>query len=490
MTTEVLRAGYLPPAWVAAQPQPVDWQTLHFSAWGRSVAVQVPALTPDQLGSLALHVRQSAAATLQRTPVAEIVQALDRVVARWLDPQDRTRAGLNQALSVISGFDAEMVRMGLTDYLKTFRAPELWRFVAGDFSNPAVLDGFQPRPGGGWSRACGPRLMAHVWAGNVPGLPLWSLVSSLLVKAGSVGKVSSSEPLLAGAFAQCLAEVEPRWADALAVVWWRGGDVAQERALFQHADVVLAYGGNAALQALQAQVPVTARYLPHGHKLSLGLVSNSALDVRLASTVARQAAADVARWDQQGCYSPQLLAVQRGGRVSPLEWAQRLSAELDALQHRFPRRELALDEAAGVAAWRQVQDLAALRSSEARVLGAAESPFAVSYVESPTVMQPSALNRTVQVVAFDELDQLLPLLSAQSPYLQTVGMAASPEVLFAWAPALADVGVTRLCALGHMTAPEPGWHHDGRFSLLDLVRMVDIEASAERSAQDFAPYRN
>jgi hypothetical protein len=41
-----------------------------------------------------------------------------------------------------------------------------------------------------------------------------------------------------------------------------------------------------------------------------------------------------------------------------------------------------------------------------------------------------------------------------------------------------------------MTAPEAGWHHDGRFSLLDLVRMVELEQSAEDAAESFAPYRD
>ena len=39
-----------------------------------------------------------------------------------------------------------------------------------------------------------------------------------------------------------------------------------------------------------------------------------------------------------------------------------------------------------------------------------------------------------------------------------------------------------------MTAPEAGWHHDGRFNLADLVRMVEIEQSAERAADALAPY--
>jgi hypothetical protein len=39
-----------------------------------------------------------------------------------------------------------------------------------------------------------------------------------------------------------------------------------------------------------------------------------------------------------------------------------------------------------------------------------------------------------------------------------------------------------------MTAPAAGWHHDGRFSLLDLVNMVDIEASTEIAANALTNY--
>jgi hypothetical protein len=41
-----------------------------------------------------------------------------------------------------------------------------------------------------------------------------------------------------------------------------------------------------------------------------------------------------------------------------------------------------------------------------------------------------------------------------------------------------------------MTSPEAGWHHDGTSSLLDLVRLVDIEQAAEHYAEHFSPYRD
>ena len=39
-----------------------------------------------------------------------------------------------------------------------------------------------------------------------------------------------------------------------------------------------------------------------------------------------------------------------------------------------------------------------------------------------------------------------------------------------------------------MTAPEAGWHHDGRFNLVDLVRLVEIDGRAFEAADRLAPY--
>ena len=84
-------------------------------------------------------------------------------MARLLDPADPYRRELDQLLPIVTGYDAEMVRLGLTAFFKTFRAPQLHRFVAEDFANPKLLDEFQPRPKGGAAQglragAAGPQL--------------------------------------------------------------------------------------------------------------------------------------------------------------------------------------------------------------------------------------------------------------------------------------------------------------------------------------------
>lgn len=477
-------AGHLPPALAGLGAPDVRWHTLEFPG----VAIEVPVLNPAPMQALARHVRRASREHLATLPVSTLIDIIDRAVARLLDPADPWRVLADDLLPRVSGYDAQMVRLAVTAYLKTFRAPQLHRFVAEDFANPKVLDEFQPAVKGGAVRALGPGLLAHSWAGNVPGLPLWSLVCGLLVKAGNVGKLPSAEPVFASLFAQLLAQVHPPLADCLAVVWWRGGDEEPARTLFGEADTVLAYGGDDAIAQVRALVPATTRFLPYGHKLGLALVGRAALDTQRAPQAARLAAHDVARYEQQGCYSPHVVYVERGGRVSPREFAQYLAGELANLQWRFPRRALGLEEGAAVAAWRQAAELRALAGEGAELIGDEQAPWAVAYADGPLALAPSAAWRCIQVVAVDALHDAIDAMAPHAAYLQTVGVAVAPGELYALAERLAQAGVTRVAALGAMTAPEAGWHHDGGFNLASLVRMVEIEQSAERVAERFAPY--
>lgn len=477
-------AGFLP----GLSADEIDWQSLNFNRGNEHVEIAVPVLSEAQLDELAAKVKQASRTYLKYLTTSQIVSIIDKAIARLLDRRDPYRKKAERLLPLITGYDAEMIRLGLTQYLKTFRRAELHKFLAEDFSNPCILDNFQPMPKGGFAKAMGPDLLVHIWAGNVPGLPLWSLISGLLVKSGTIGKVPSAEPLFAGWFAELLAEIDPKLADCLAIVWWKGGDEAREQALLNQADVVLAYGGNDSLAAIRAHTPITTRCLTYGHKISFGLVSRAALDTSKAWSVAHQAAYDVIRYDQQGCYSPHVFFIERGGKVSPREFSKYVANELACFEHKFPRRALSLEESSGVAAWRHRQEVKASSQAGRDILGDAAGGWSIVHVEEAEDLAPSGLNRTIKIVAMDDLADVVSRISPYKAYLQTVGIAASPEELFHLAESLGAVGVTRICALGHMTAPEAGWHHDGRFNLLDLITMTEIEASAEKSAEDFASY--
>ena len=164
-------AGHLP----GLSAQELAWQALSFGAGAQAVEVRVPVLQPAQLAALARRVKEASARHLHPLPVSQVIAILDAAVARLLDPADPFRQEAERLLPAVSGYDGEMVRLGLNGFLQSFRAPQLHRFVAEDFANPKVLDEFQPAAKGGFVRAFGPQLLVQSWDGNVPSLPLWSL---------------------------------------------------------------------------------------------------------------------------------------------------------------------------------------------------------------------------------------------------------------------------------------------------------------------------
>ncbi len=481
-----LYSGYLP----GLSPKDVEWETLKFGELDAPVEVFVPVVNDYQMTMMANRIKQNSQKYLKSLSVSQIIKIVDEVIARLLDRKDRYRQLAEKWLPLITGYDAEMVRLGLTGYLKTFRKPELQKFLSEDFVNPKILDEFQPLSKGGFGKAFGPDLIGHIWAGNVPGLPLWSLVSSLLVKSGSIGKVSSSEPLFAGWFANLLSEVEPQLAESIAIVWWKGGNRVKEKILLKEAELVIAYGNNETLKEIREHTPVTTRCLTFSHKLSLGMVSRAALVKSKAWEVAHQAAFDIINYDQQGCYSPQVFFVERGGSVSPKQFAQYIANELACFETKFPRRKLTIEEATGVALWAQSAELNVFSKKTDVVMSDPNGAWSAVYSDDLESFEPTGLNRTVKIIGVDHLEEVTQTIQPYRTLMQTVGIAAEPDKLFKLAELLGKAGVTRVSALEHMTSPEAGWHHDGRFNLLDLISITEIEHSASAAADSFAAYKD
>ena len=468
----------------------MEWDTLKFGELDAPVEVFVPVVNDYQMAMMANRIKQNSQKYLKSLSVSQIIKIVDEVIARLLDRKDRYRQLAEKWLPLITGYDAEMVRLGLTGYLKTFRKPELQKFLSEDFVNPKILDEFQPLSKGGFGKVFGPDLIGHIWAGNVPGLPLWSLVSSLLVKSGSIGKVSSSEPLFAGWFANLLSEVEPQLAESIAIVWWKGGNRVKEKILLKEAELIIAYGNNETLKEIREHTPVTTRCLTFSHKLSLGMVSRAALVKSKAWEVAHQAAFDIIHYDQQGCYSPQVFFVERGGSVSPKQFAQYIANELACFETKFPRRKLTIEEATGVAFWAQSAELNVFSKKTDVVMSDPNGAWSAVYSDDLESFEPTVLNRTVKIIGVDHLEEVTQTIQPYRTLMQTVGIAAEPNKLFKLAELLGKAGVTRVSALGHMTSPEAGWHHDGRFNLLDLISITEIEHSASVAADSFAEYKD
>lgn len=450
------------------------WWVLEGQGW----RARFPRLDPTAIGEIAGRLRDARAAHLRGMHIEEITAAVGAAVGRWLDPYSPYLAEACRLIPAFTGYPEAAVRKGLVGLLSAYRTESLRRLLHDELGDPEVLDSFRPRPAGpGMSRATGPELVVHSFAGNTPGLPIQSLVMALLAKGASLGKVASGEPVFAGLFARSLAAVDPRLGDCIAISYWPGDDARLAEAAFAHADAVIAYGGTAAIEAVRGLVPPGVRLLTYGHRLSLCVLGRDALAGDTLPRLADKVAYDVSRYDQQGCLSPHVVYVEDGGAAGVEDVASALAGAMERWSRLVPRGRLTEAERWQIAQVRRRQEFrgTVMAGAEWAVLPDASSEF-----------EPSCLNRVVWVKPLPDVDRLPELLRPHRRLVQTIGIAAEPERRVAVAEACAEAGADRVCPVGQMGDVLATWHHDGRFGVLDLLRFTDLDPEMSAGRWEFA----
>lgn len=473
------RASFLPGL------EPAEFTALPFGEDQDRITIEAPVATTGLLASAIERITASRDDYLANLPMARIIEAIDSAISCWLDPSYHLRRIAEELLPAVTGYSRPMISVGLPRLLEPFRAEGLRALVRAELGEPPALEA--PRQAGAGPRMVGPRLTTHILAGNIPAVPAESIIHALLVKSASLVKPSSGDPLFPALFAQSLAEMDPRLGQCIAVLWWKGGDTGLERQAFEASDAVIAYGGDRAIDALRRQAPPTARFIAYGPRMSFAMIGRESLDSVGIDSLAARAAWDSSFFDQQGCVSPHAIFVERGGRSTPLDFADALAKQMEVLETRLPRGRLRTEEASAIQQLRATWELRRAAGRQVALFKSwASTAWTVLYEEG-AAPAPSCLNRVVRVVAVDDLAALPSGLRPLRRYLQTIGMAVAHDRLDGLARALAECGVTRICPLGRMQHPPAAWHHDGRPSLLELIRCVDMEHGGHEKGPGTCP---
>lgn len=412
--------------------------------------------------------------SLQALTAVERAARLGAAGARFLDPED---ALTREAVARIPGdalLSTEGAREVLRGMARDWTGDRLQAALTSDFPDPVVLDGFRPGPEGDAVRALPPRLLVQVGAGNVPGTGATALLRGLLVGAPTLLKPGTGDGVLPVLMARAIQEVSPELAPALAVTPWRGGGggLLEERALAR-AERVVVYGGWGTIRSIRERVPPGVSVVEYGHRVSVGVVTRSALSAVSAATLAQDAAAAVSAYEQRGCVSPHAIWVEMGGQVEPVRWAELLGEALAARSRRIPP----LPDPGALATVRQVRDAAELREAAGRgnrVLGGPSEGWMVLFEPEPR-LELSCLGRTVRVHPVEDASAVPALLRPVRGLLQSCAVAGEEPDRRRVAAGLAEAGVTRITTFRRLAWPPAWWHHDGEGPLRALVRWVGLE---------------
>jgi hypothetical protein len=434
--------------------------------------VRCAQLRAGALAGLAARLIEVRQRHLADRPLDDIVRIIDAAALRLHDREDPIRRTADALLPAFAGYSEAMHHHVLDRMIDDWRAPALRKLLQAEVDGGRMLDHFVERDGRR-IMAIGPRLTTHVFAGNVPGVSVTSLVRALLLRSASIGKTAAREPVLAVLFAQAIASIDAGMGECMAVTYWRGGDDAPLQEALLHADIAVVYGGDSAVAEVRMSAPQHVRVLEHGPKISFAIIARESLAEHGATErLAREAALATATFDQHGCVSPHVVYVESGASVSARDVAAAIARELARLDNALPRGVADADESVRMHDARARAEFRGIAGHDVELFDAGTASV---IFDADPAFETSCLNRVLYVKEIGDAMHLAALLAPFAGLLQTVALECGIERREEIARMLATAGATRITTLHDMPWPAPDWLHDGRRPLLELVRLAELE---------------
>ena len=345
-------------------------------------------------------------------------------------------------------------------YPRLFPRADLLRLLRSELGHVDALDQWIQREGGR-SRARASKTIYHICAGNLAISAQTSLVYGLLLGSHNVIKLPS--------------EREDSTARREITTFIKGLPFALKSLVKTHhtldpillrqAEVVIAFGSDATMEALRAQTGAKQKFIAHGHALSLLWLADPN---RLTPREARACAVDVLTYDQLGCLSPQAVYVPTGTAIAALgaKLSRALEAEWLSLKNK-PARPLST--AARII---EARDVAHALGHQTWLPKNRHLGWTLIHDPDPT-FRPSPLHGVIYLRRTSEI-KTTTVLASVTGRISTVGQVG--QISSRLQKAFLSLGVSRFCPAGRMQFPPLTWHHDGRSTLRDLVTWSDAEA--------------
>jgi len=450
-----------------------------FTTLGEDYKFRTPVLTSEIVKEIIIDLKKQREQYLHTSDIPTILDTIGTVTKRWLDPMYNGRQLAQKVLPLITGFSPEMIETwGFGRFLSILKKENFPIF------NKLNHENFQDfsAHGDGWVKAYGsheithsnpnPTLIGHICAGNIVGIGAIEIIIDKLIDAATWVKPPSEEPIFTAMYAKSIEEIDPRLAYTIAVLPYESKNTELNEFLFSQSDLIRATGSELARQNLMTlskkhNTPVAG----HWHKLSFITIAREYLNKRVRE-IAELVSLDVSAWDQQGCFSPHEIFIEKGGEVSPKEFAKILAEEMAVTAKILPK---------------------GTKSGKMQVLNGFHQYFKRKQMGEPIEIyqsphknwlvifdgvskdfEPSPLFRVIRVRPVEDILDVVEIVRPLGKFLQTTGVAIPNNRLLSFANEIGEVGVTNIRAISSMTLQKAWEPWDGRFPLQELFEHDNI----------------
>ncbi|GAB7187281.1 NAD(P)+-dependent aldehyde dehydrogenase superfamily protein [Kitasatospora sp. Ki12] len=315
-------------------------------------------------------------------------------------------------------------------------------------------------------------LLVHIAPGNAAAVAPLTVVEGLLTGNLNVLKTSSGDTPLAQHLLAELAAADPTGALARRIVVLRFSSARTEwlRLLCEPADTVAVWGGEEAVRSVAGLVPAGCRLVEWGHRISFAYLTRDAWS---DGATLDALAADVCRFEQQACSSPQVVYLDTEDDDEVFSFAERFAAHLADASAEVPRPELEPAEHAEITTTELIARLEE-HLGLTRVIAAEDGSWRV-LADTRPALAASPLNRSVWVKPLPRAS-VLAVLRPMRRYLQTAAIGGGRADVARLSRAVLAAGVLRVTPVGGMLDGYHGEPHDGVYALQRYSRRVSVRA--------------
>lgn len=305
-------------------------------------------------------------------------------------------------------------------------------------------------------------VLFHMAAGNVDGLPAYSVVEGLLAGNVNILKLPAQDRGASLLLLRELVRLEPRLRDFVYVFDVPSTDLQSLERFAKIADAVVVWGGDEAVRAARTLAGPDTALICWGHKLSFAYAVPPVSDGDL------EALADhICATGQLLCSSCQGIFLDTGDMGEVYALAERFFPILQAAARRHPPADPALRARATLELYARELEADSgrqriYRGGGVSVTAAPDSRLELGLLAGNCWVKP--LPR----------DQIVPRLKPRKGCLQTAGLLCPEGEREALSALLARAGVVRVTGPGDMSRTVPGEAHDGTYPLAAYTRVVEV----------------
>ncbi len=301
----------------------------------------------------------------------------------------------------------------------------------------------------------------NIMVGNVPISSVMSLVRSIITKNKTIAKLPKRDPITALYFALSFLKIDPNnpVSKSISIIYWQREDET-EKSLIDISDVVVIWGGGAAVESIRSKTKSGTDIIEFGPKTSFAVIDK---DASKSSKVAIDLAHDISIYNQEACFSTQMAFVEGNSDIL----INNLKHGLEKYSKLLPKGEATFDVHAHVTRTR----LEELYKCNIVVQSRENTDWTIIKINDPSEIKEHPLSRVIYVIELEKFEDFMKYVNENTQTITISPWSRNTEIR----DRATLLGASKITEIGLAEWQRIGMPHDNVYPLSRLVRWVGVE---------------